>query len=155
MIEIIIGIVVLIVILIAASAMYRIVSPSEAHLVILPSGKNMVCSPDLNVSAINGDYKKGKASYFAIPEWVPWIGRSVRVMDVTIKELPIIQETYEKNQARYMVRSSTKYKVVDVSRAAERFISQDELAVQLEEVVLASVRAITIKYDVTEARANK
>ena len=123
---IIVGVLVLLAIIgfVIASAWYRIVSPSEAHLVVMPNGKNMVCSPDPNVSTINNDRSKGKTSYFAIPEWIPWIGRSIRIMDVTIKELLITQETYEKNQARYMVKSSTKYKIINVTRAAETFISK-------------------------------
>lgn len=54
-------------------------------------------------------------------------------MDVTIKELVINQETYEINQARYDVKSSTKYRIVNVGVAAETFVSQAELQEQQKE----------------------
>jgi len=127
-------------------AWYRIVDPSEAHLVATPNGK-FVASPDENV----GD----KRTYFAIPNWVPFFGRAIRIMDVTIKEIPMEQETIEKNQARYNVRSSTKFRVKNVKQSAETFISDKELQEQLKEIVRAGVRAITVQYDVVDARAKK
>ncbi len=129
-------------------AWYVIVSPSEAHLVVSPFGKK-VCSSDETLQ------QDGGASYFAIWDWIPFIGRSIRRMDITIKELKDTQETYEKNQARYNVSSSLKYRIVDVKTAAQTFISDVELKTQLLEVVRASVRAVTIKYDVVDARAKK
>ena len=126
------------------AAMYQVVSPSEAHLVVTPR-KRLVCSPDPNIQA-NG----GGNWYFRIP-----ILRKVRMMDLTIKELVVKQETYEMNQARYMVRSSTKYRIRDVQKASETFISDAELKEQLTEVIVAAVRAVTVKYDVVNARAKK
>lgn len=129
---------------IALLAMYRIVPPSEAHFVT-SVGKTFVASPD---ETIRGD--KGSRWYFFIP-----LIRTVRVMDLRIKELVFNQETYEKDQARYDVKVSTKYRIVDVKKAAETFTSTEELEKQLVEVVAASVRAVTVKFEVTEARANK
>jgi flotillin len=137
-----------IVAVICAFAWYRIPEPSEAHLVVTPT-KKFVVSPDQNVST------NGKKTYFAIPSVIPYIGRAVRAMDVTIKELVVVQETYEKGQARYNVKSSLKYRIVDVETAAETFIDDEELQEQLKEVVRASVRAVTVKYNVVDARANK
>ena len=133
---------------ISAVSWYRVVDPSEAHLVVTPKGK-FVVSPD---DAVSTD---GKKTYFAISSWIPFIGRAVRVMDVTIKEIVSTQETYEKNQARYNVKSSTKYRIKDVRTAAETFISNADLKEQLREVINSSVRAVTVKYDVTDARAKK
>ena len=151
MIHIIIGIIVLIVIVsltVFAFRWYRIVPPSEAHLVVMHS-KRVVVSPDEKVAT------DGKKTYFAIPKFVPFLGRNIRVMDVTIKEIIDRQETYEKNQARYQVKSSLKYRIEDVKRAAETFTNDTELKEMLKEVVRASVRAVTVKYDVVVARANK
>lgn len=122
---------------------YRIVPPSEAHLVVTPWGR-WVASPDESVAT------KGRKAYFAIP-----ILFAIRRLDVTIKELVVTQDTYEKNQARYEVKSSIKYRITDVMTAAERYINDEALQKQLTEVVKASVRAITVKYEVQDARANK
>jgi len=146
MIGLILGGVVLFVFIICLFAWYRIVDPSEAHLVATPSGK-FVASPDEKV----GD----RRTYFAIPSWIPFIGRAIRIMDVTIKEIPMEQETIEKNQARYNVRSSTKFRVKNVKQSAETFISDNDLQEQLKEIVRAGVRAITVQYDVVDARAKK
>lgn len=130
---------------ICAFAWYRVVPPSQAHFVVTPN-KRFVASADSSIGE--------KTTYFAIPP-IPFIGRQVRVMDVTIKELIVKQETYEKGQARYRVSSSLKYRITDVVRAAETFVNDEELQKQLEEIVRASVRAITVKYNVVDARANK
>jgi len=140
--------VILILAVFLAFAWYRIVPPSEAHLVVTPRSR-FVVSPDENVAT------NKRKTYFAIPNFIPFFGRVVRQLDVTIKELVIEQETYEKNQARYMVKSSTKYRISDVRQAAETFINNEELKKQLVEVIRASVRAITVKYDVVDARASK
>lgn len=132
------------------SKWYRIVPPSEAHLVVTPT-KRKVCASDESLRK-NG----GKSTYFRIPSWIPFFGRAIRIMDITIKELIINgQETYEKDQARYQVNSSTKYRITDVEKAAETFTTDDELRTQLEEIVRAAIRAVTVKYNVTEVRANK
>lgn len=132
-----------------AVSWYRVVSASEAHLVITPT-KKMVVSADPKV-------RKGtnNNTYFSIPSWVVGFGRTVRKMDVTIKELLIQQETYEVAQARYLVSSSTKYRIVDVETAAETFINNQELKEMLQEVVRAAVRTVTVKYDVVDARSKK
>ncbi len=149
MIEVYIGLGVFVAfIIVLAFIFFRIVPPSEAHYVVSPF-KSVVCSPDENLRV------KGKRSYYAIWSWIPLIGRKVRIMDVTIKELKDTQETYEKNQARYNVSSSLKYRITNVAIAASTFINNAELKEQLLEVVRASVRAVTVKYDVTEARAKK
>ena len=143
------GIFIVGVVIYCSIAWYRVVSPSEAHLVVAPT-KKLVVSPDPNI-------RKGtdKNTYFAIPKWLPGFGRSVRVMDVTIKEILIDQETVEEKQARYNVTSSTKYRVVNVETAAETFTNDEELKQMLKEVIQASVRTVTIKYDVVNARAKK
>ena len=145
MIGIIIGAIALIAI-ICSFAWYRIVDPSEAHLVATANGK-FVVSSDENV----GDRKM----YFAVPGWIPFFGRAIRQMDVTIKEILNTQETIEKNQARYNVTSSTKYRITNVRVAAETFITDMELKKQLTEIIRAGVRAITVMYDVQTARAKK
>lgn len=132
---------------------YRIVPKSQAHVVVTPS-KTMICSGNPAFSRIDGKPSK-KATYFHFPEWIPFLGRTLRVMDITTKEVVIDQETIEKGQARYSVKSSTKYRVKDVDVASETTTSDTELKKQLEEVIRAGIRAITVKYDVVEARANK
>lgn len=126
--------------------MYRIVDVSEAHIVITPKRK-MIISSDKSIGEKNW--------YFNIPKTIPFIGRSVRRIDVSVHESVIKQETYEKGQARYYVTSSTKYKVHDVSTAAETFRSFEELTAFLKEIIEASVRAVTVKYEIETARANK
>lgn len=150
MIELIVGGVVVagVIGVIAAASMYRIVPPMQAHLVVTPRGR-WVVSPDEKVA------DNGRRTYFAIPAVIPFVGRTVRKMDMTIKEIIVQQETYEKGQARYNVKSSTKYRIKDVKRAAETFINDEDLESQLQEVINSSVRAITVRYDVVEARALK
>ncbi|MGM0470959.1 MAG: SPFH domain-containing protein [Bacillota bacterium] len=137
-------------IIILITSVYKIVPAGEAHLVITP-GKRMVCASDKDLRR-----NKGKSWYFYIPSWVPLIGRAVRRMDVTIKELVIEnQETYEKDQARYLVNSSTKYRINNISKAGETFINDMELRGQLKEIIKSAIRAVTVKYSVTDVRANK
>lgn len=143
---IIIAAVIAFIAIVCAFAWYRIVDPSEAHLVVTPKGK-FVVSPDEKVGE--------RRTYFAIPSWLPFVGRAIRIMDVTIKEILIEQETIEKNQARYSVKSSTKYRVKNVRVSAETFISDKDLQEQLKEIVRAGVRAVSVKYDVVDARSNK
>ncbi|MFA4870854.1 MAG: SPFH domain-containing protein [Pedobacter sp.] len=126
---------------------YTIVPPSQAHCVVSGKGKT-VYSSDEKIG-------KGNRAYFAIPAGIPYLGKQVRKVDLIIQELAIEQETYEKNQARYIVTSSTKFRVVDVLRAAETFIDENDLKKQLEEIIKAATRAITVKYDVTEVRSSK
>ena len=145
---IIIGAIALVIATLCAFSWYRIVDPSEAHLVVTTKGK-FVVSPDDKVAT------NKRKTYFAIPSIIPFFGRAIRRMDVTIKELVVNQETYEINQARYNVKSSTKYRIVDVQTAAETFINDVSLKEQLTEIVRASVRAVTVKYDVVDARASK
>ena len=127
-------------------AWYRIVAPSEAHLVVTRKGK-FVVSSDESVGT--------RRYYFSIPGWVPFFGRDIRIMDVTIKEITMEQETIEKNQARFNVTSSLKHRIKNVKQAAETFISDTDLKEQLKEIVKSGVRAITVQYDVTVARAKK
>jgi flotillin len=148
MIGLILGAVGVGVTVICSFAWYRIVPPSEAHLVVTPYKKMVVSSDD----KISTDKKK---AYFAIPNFIPFFGRNIRRMDVTIKELVVGQETYEKDQARYNVVSSLKYRIQDVQSAAETFTSDQELKEMLTEVVKSSVRAVTIKYDVVNTRSKK
>jgi len=147
---IIITAIVLFVGILLSFAWYRLVPPSEAHLVVTGTNKKLVCSPDKNTQK-NG----GKSSYFEVPSFIPVFGRKVRKMDVTIKELVIAQETYEKGQARYKVKSSTKYRITDVEQASETFIDDESLKRMMIEVIQAGVRAVTVKYDVQDARAKK
>lgn len=129
-------------------SLYRIVPPGEAHLVVSGKTRKVYSSdPDINQGV--------GAAYFAIPAFVPKLGKVIRHMDMTTKELVGEQETYEKNQARYIVRASLKYRIREVLTAAETFVDDDALREQLKEVVAATVRAVTVKFDVTEARANK
>jgi len=76
-------------------------------------------------------------------------------MDVTIKELIVKQETIEKDQARYNVESSIKYRIKDVMTSAETYTNDEELKQMLIEVVQSSVRAVTVEYNVEDARAKK
>ncbi|MFO7820260.1 MAG: SPFH domain-containing protein, partial [Halanaerobacter sp.] len=142
------GVALLFIILI--TSVYKIVPAGEAHLVVTPN-KRMVCASDEKLRR-----NSGKSWYFYIPSWIPLIGRSVRQMDVTIKELVIEdQETYEKDQARYLVNSSTKYRINDASKSGETFTTDQELREQLKEIIKSAIRAVTVKYSVTDVRANK
>ena len=146
---ILIAVFIIVAILIICSFLfYRIVAPTEAHLVITPS-KKMIISSDDKVST------DGKKTYFSIPSGIPFIGRQVRIMDLTIKEAVVEQESYEKNQARFKVKSSTKYRISKVGRAAETFDNDVELRKQLEEVIVSSTNAVASQYDVTEMRSKK
>lgn len=125
---------------------YRIVPPSEAHIVVSRGGKFVVSSDD-TISQ--------KRDYFAFPEGIPFIGRKVRILNVTIKEITLVQETYEQNQARYQVSSSLKYRIKNVLKAAETFTNDNILGEQISDILRAAVRAVTVKYDVTQVRALK
>lgn len=126
---------------------YEIVPPSRADCVVSGRSKT-VYSSDEKIG-------KGNRAYFAFPSGLPIIGKVIRHVDLTIQELAIEQETYEKNQARYIVTSSTKFRVIDVLRAAETFTNEIDLKKQLEEIVKAATRAVTVLYDVREVRAEK
>lgn len=139
---------VVLIIILCAFAWYRITPPTEAHLVITPSKKMIVSSDD----SIATD---GKKTYFSIPSGIPLIGRQVRIMDLTIKEAVVEQESYEKNQARFKVKSSTKYRISNVNRAAETFDNDEELRKQLEEVIISSTNAVAALYDVVDMRSKK
>lgn len=131
-----------------AAAMYRIVPNGEAHVVITPH-KTMICTSNPKI--------EGKVSnwYFAIPSHIPLLGRSIRIMDLKTQEITFDHEANEKSMARYQVKASLKYRVANASVAAETWNSEEELANQLIENVKAAVRAVTIKYDVSEARMQK
>ncbi len=125
---------------------WTVVPPSQAHFVVSSRGKFVAC-PDEKI----GERK----AYFAFPSGLPWIGREVRVIPLTIQEINVKQETYEKGQARYHINTSTKYRVADVKRAAETIFDFDNLNQQLEEIIKSASRAVTVNYDVTEARSLK
>jgi len=78
---IIVLVVIAIIVIICALAWYRIVPPSEAHLVVTRRGK-LVVSPDGNVSRIYGNVKKNKTTYFNIPSFLPIIARTVRILSL-------------------------------------------------------------------------
>ena len=128
----------------AALTCYRVVPQNEAHIVVTPR-KTFVISPQKEQAT-----EKKRNWYLKIPMFFV-----VRRMDLTIQELFQEQETYEKHQARYNVKSSIKYKIHDVVKAAATFTDEEDLKKQLEEVVRASVRAVTVKYDVADARSQK
>lgn len=126
---------------------YTIVPPSEAHVVVGRSGK-FIASSDSTMS--------GRRDYYAIPAGIPFIGRRRRILDITIQEIQITKlETIEKNQARYLVDASLKYRIKDVMKASETFTDVMDLNGQLTDIIKAAIRAVTVKYDVTEARSQK
>lgn len=130
---------------------YRIVPPTEAHLVTTQSGRFVASSDD----SLSIDGEQVKKAYFAIPSFIPFFGTQVRVMDVTIKEINLGQETFEKNQARFIVDTSAKYRIKNIKTAAETFSDDKEVEDQLKGVMASSVRDVTSKVDVIEARSNK
>ena len=136
------GIIVFIGILCAIS-WYKVVPPTEAHVVASGNNKWVVSSDD-KLSSHN------KRAYFSFP-----LIRKIRILDVTVKDLDIIHETYEKNQARYNVRASLKYRIVDPLTASETFTNDEDLNTLLKGVLQSAVRAVTVQFDVTDARANK
>jgi len=75
-------------------SLYRIVNPSEAHVVVGPT-KKMVCSPDNKIQ------KNGGSWYFMIP-----FIRTVRILSTLIQELKTEQETIEKADIK---KSKAKY----------------------------------------------
>jgi len=135
---------------VALSAMYNVVDPSKAHMVIKASGKTVIYSADDSIST-----SENKSSYFFIPEWVPFIGMTRKIIDVTIKEIVDHQETYEKSQARYCVDTSLKYRINNVSVNGQTSLGEEDVAKQLREVISSTVRDVTIKYTLVEVRANK
>lgn len=150
MLEVIAGILIALIaaVILCAFSWYRIVPASEAHVIVTSKGTFIAASDKTIQSAVTN-------SYFAVPSMVPLIGTVVRRMDLTIKELLQEQETIEKNQARFKVKSSLKYRIKDVQKAAETFSSEEDVKEQLKEVVNAAVRAVTVNYDVSEARSKK
>lgn len=125
---------------------YTVVPPNEAHFVVFSGGKFVAC-PDETI----GD----KRAYYAFPAGIPVIGRRVRIIPLTVQEINVQQETYEKGQARYHITTSLKYRVTDVKKAAETIQNMDNLNSQIVEIIKSATRAVTAKYDVTEARSQK
>lgn len=151
MIEIIIGLFIVLAVGGAIST-YRIVPQSEADLVTTGS-TSFIASSDETIGV--GEETKPVKAYFGIPSWVPFIGTQVRRMDVTIKELTVVQDTFEKNQARFSIETSTKWRIKDIRTAAQKFTRDEEVEEMLRGVVTSSVRDVTSKVDVIEARSNK
>ena len=139
----IVGGILLGIIILCAIAWYKVVPPTEAHVVASGNAKWVVSSDD-KLSSHN------KRAYFAYP-----LIRKIRILDVTVKDLDIVHETYEKNQARYNVRASLKYRIVDPLTASETFTNDEDLNTLLKGVLQSAVRAVTVQFDVTDARANK
>ena len=125
--------VVILLVVIAAVSWYRVVATGEAHVVVTPKGK-FVVSADENIAT------EGKKSYFAIPSYLPFIGRTVKTIDTTVQELIGPLMTWEKSLARYNVNTSTKYRVNDAIKAASSYKDEKTLKEQLKEVVESSVR---------------
>jgi len=140
--------VILFLIVVCSFAWYRIVPPTEAHLVVTPR-KKMIVASDESIAT------DGKKTYFAIPSTIPFFGRKIRKMDLTIKEIVLTQESYEENQARFNVKSSTKFRIVNVLRAAETWDNDEDLKNQLMEVIVSSTNAIASHYNVTDMRSKK
>lgn len=132
--------------LICAASWYRIVPATEVHLVTTPK-KRFVASSDRKISQYS--------TYFEIPSWIPFFGRTVRIIDATIKEVRGKQDTIEKDNARYVVDTSLKYRVKDIETAANTIINEENLNGQLDGIINAAVRAATVKYAVQDARAKK
>ena len=99
-----------------AFSWYRVVPPSEAHFVT-QSRQVKVVSPDSTIQ------KNAGAAYFAIPEFIPKFGRKIRILPVTIREINGEMETFEKDQARYLVKYSVKYRITNVQKTAYTFIN--------------------------------
>lgn len=158
MIEMILGVIVVSIVLVVmiASALYKVVEPTEAHLVTTESGRFVASSDEkLTLKDKDGNEKLPKKAYYAIPSSVPFFGTQVRVMDVTIKDINVRVDTIEKNQARFIADTSTKYRIKDVETAAETFSNDEQVQEQLQGIIASSVRAVTVKFDVVEARGNK
>lgn len=131
-----------------AAALYRIVPNGEAHVVVTPY-TTMICSSNVNVKERVSNW------YFAVPSFIPLLGRQIQIIDLKTQEMTFDLVATEKNMARYMVKSSLKFRVVNPSIAAETWDSEEELNNQLLENVKAAVRVVTVKYDVNEARTLK
>ena len=126
---------------------WKVAKVGEAYAVATPKGK-IVVSTDPNLGTCK--------SFFNIPHFIPLIGREARIIATTIQEIIIEDlETYEKQQGRFAVNASVKYRVKDVRVAAETFTDKKDLEKQLIEVIESSVRAVTVKHDVVDARAMK
>lgn len=139
-----IGISIAVLAVILAISWYRLVPPSEAHIVVRSRSKFLVCT-DKNVKEATGTN-----SYFKIP-----VITTVRILDITIKELKHSQLTWEKNLARFLANWSLKYHIQDPIVASSKYINDDELAEQLVSVIEAGVNAVCSKYDIQELRSKK
>lgn len=155
MIEYIIGGILLAVIVICLLSWYTPVPPSEAH-VVNPGRKIYASDAKIEEQLENRKAEGipgstyGGGWYFRIP-----ILRTVTVMDLTIRDITKTMETFEKDQGRYGVTFSLKYRIKDVQRSAETFTDHQTLDAMLEENVKAAVRVATVKYNVTDARSTK
>lgn len=130
--------------IVALISMYRQVSPSEAHVVVRPNSKFVVCTDD-------------KVEGFSGSNWymyIPFI-TNVRELDVTIKELKHSQQTFEKNLARFITNWSLKFHIHDPLVASSKYINDAELSEQLVSVVEAGVNAVCSKYDIADLRSKK
>jgi len=128
--------------------MYRVVPPSEAHVVTTPSGQ-FVASPDPNVAA-KCNQKGIKTWYFYIP-----IIRTVRIINMTTQEINFTQQTWEEKRARYDVQVSMKFKPINPKVAAETWISIKDLKGQINNNIQSAVRAVTNKHDVEYVMIHK
>jgi len=148
---VIIGVFVLITI--CLFAWYTVVPPSQAHLVnpgkkIFTNDKKVMEQVLKNKDDSGVQY--GGGWYFKIP-----IIRNIRILDLVIMDITEMMETFEKDQGRYGVRFSIKFRINNVERAAETFTSNEALFDQLKENFTAAVRVVTVAYGVNDARAMK
>jgi len=145
--EILIGLGVLVgIIILCAITWYRIVPAGEAHYVISQKG-NEIYSPNSKLSS--------KRTYFKIPDFIPYFGNSVRRLDINIQEITDVMETYEKQQARFLIKFSLKYKISNADMFANTSMAFEQVNGQIKDNIISAIRAVTVQYDVTEVRAKK
>jgi len=141
---------------IIAIVMYTIVPADQAHVVI-KRGRRLVYSSDPK-------YRRDaeKASYFAVPKWVPGFGMIVHEMPLNILSVAVPDFlSFDMNRARFTCEIRAFVMIEDPIASAMRFpsaaggIDIAELGSQMGKIVQATMRDATTKKNIRDIINNR
>ncbi|MBI3609846.1 MAG: hypothetical protein HY204_03980 [Nitrospirae bacterium] len=127
------------------SSIYRVV-PVDSVDVVVGRTKTRIYSGDPSYS------QNGRAAYFLIPAWVPWIGVRVHRLSLNMMEFSLEKSlTYDRNRVRFET-DIVAYAIIEGPiKAAARFPEgRDVLMEHVRKIMKASNRDTTTKMTLRE-----